>query len=108
MRQSGKKAAVRVPAFFLSLLLACGSMARPALADAPRVQVDETLYVNTDSYGKPTGVSVVKSVGMNGLDSFTDYGDYTDIINMTNLTEPVYENGKLTPAMNMKSGKIVS
>ncbi len=96
MRQSGKKAAVRVPAFFLSLLLACGSMARPALADAPKVQVDETLYVNTDSYGKPTGVSVVKSVGMNGLDSFTDYGDYTDIINMTNLTEPVYENGKLT------------
>ena len=86
----------RLCALGLSVMLFAGSFAHPAYADAPKVQVDETLYVNTDSYGKPTGVSVVKSVGMNGRNSFVDYGEYTDIINMTNLTEPKYENGKIT------------
>ena len=90
------KTAARFCAMGLSAVITAGSLLHPVYADAPRVQVDETLYVSTDSYGVPTGVSVVKSVGMNGRDSFTDYGDYTDIVNMTNQTEPDYRNGKIT------------
>ena len=36
------------------------SVASPVRAAAPRVQVDETMYVNMDYYGNMTTVNVVK------------------------------------------------
>ena len=80
----------------IAALMIAGNTLLPAFAAEPQVQVDETLYVNADFYGRATSTNVVKSVGMNGLTSFTDYGKYTDVINMTNTAEPEREDGKLS------------
>ncbi|SET02702.1 hypothetical protein SAMN04487771_1003113 [[Clostridium] aminophilum] len=80
----------------IAALMIAGNTVLPTFAAEPQVQVDETLYVNADFYGRATSTNVVKSVGMNGLTTFTDYGNYTDVINMTNTAEPEKEDGKLS------------
>lgn len=67
----------------------------PVKAAAPIVQVDETMYVNLDYYGKETQANVVKGCTTNGLTSYTDFGTYDKVVNMTDKTEPVMENGTL-------------
>ena len=86
----------RATAFTLALVTAAGSFSIPARADEPQVEVDETMYVNADYYGVSESTSVVKSVSMNGLTSFTDYGNYTKITNMTNTDEPVVNGDQVT------------
>jgi chromosome segregation ATPase len=88
--------AARAAAFSMALVTAAGSMAIPARADAPQVEVDETMYVNADYYGVSTSTSVVKSVGMNGLTQFTDHGYYSKITNMTDNTEPEVNGDTVT------------
>ena len=60
------------------------------------VEVDETMYVNLDYYGKISMANVVKGCSLNGSTSFTDYGTYEDVTNMSTLEQPVLENGSVT------------
>ena len=63
----------------------------PAGAD-----VDETMYVNLDYYGKTTKVNVVKGVNLNGLGEITDYGNYINVENMSTSDAPVLGDGSVT------------
>lgn len=72
------------------------SICVPAKAAAPRVQVDETMYVNTDYYGKETQINVVKGCSTNGVTQYTDYGVYDKVVNMSDKTEPVIGDGTVT------------
>ncbi len=72
------------------------SMAVPARAAAPAVEVDETMYVNLDYYGTPTQINVVKGCTSNGAASYTDYGVYDKLVNMTDKTEPQVGEGCVT------------
>ena len=63
----------------------------PAGAD-----VDETMYVNLDYYGKTTKVNVVKGVNLNGLGKITDYGNYINVENMSTSDAPVLGDGSVT------------
>ena len=78
-----RKTAVLMAAVTLSM-----SVASPVRAAAPRVQVDETMYVNMDYYGNMTTVNVVKGCSTNGVERYTDYGVYDKVVNMTDKTEP--------------------
>ena len=71
-------------------------MAAPVQAAAPRVEVDETMYVNLDYYGTPTKTNVVKGCSTNGIKEYTDYGTYEKVVNMTDKTEPVLADGSVT------------
>ena len=72
------------------------SVASPVRAAAPRVQVDETMYVNMDYYGNMTTVNVVKGCSTNGVERYTDYGVYDKVVNMTDKTEPELGDGSVT------------
>ncbi len=86
-----RKTAVLMVAVTLSM-----SVASPVRAAAPRVQVDETMYVNMDYYGKTTTVNVVKGCSTNGVEQYTDYGVYDKVVNMTDKTEPKLGDGSVT------------
>ncbi|MGN0988349.1 MAG: hypothetical protein ACI4OO_11020 [Otoolea sp.] len=70
--------------------------AAPVQAAAPKVEVDETMYVNLDYYGVPTKTNVVKGCSTNGIKEYTDYGTYEKVVNMTDKTEPVLADGSVT------------
>lgn len=72
------------------------SAAVPVRAAAPRVQVDETMYVNLDYYGAATQINVVKGCSTNGITEYTDYGTYDKVVNMTDDTEPQIGDGTVT------------
>mgnify|MGYP000562107539 FL=1 len=71
----------RVTASVLTAALLCGSAGSsvPVYGAPAGADVDETMYVNLDYYGKTTKVNVVKGVNLNGLGEITDYGNYTNV-----------------------------
>lgn len=80
----------------LSVILLTGCISTPLQAAPPKVEVDESVYVNMDYYGGISDISVVKGCFLNGNTTIEDYGDYDEIINMSDRTEPTVENGKVT------------
>ena len=78
------------------VMLCTGTGGVPAYGAEATVDVDETMYVNLDYYGRVDKINVVKGVGLNGQTEFTDYGTYGDVINMSNSIEPVLGNGTVT------------
>lgn len=80
----------------LSVVLLTGCISTPLHAAPPKVEVDESVYVNMDYYGGISDISVVKGCFLNGNTTIEDYGDYDEIINMSDRTEPTVENGKVT------------
>ena len=89
-----KKIIRRGAAAMLAAVTLVTSAAVPVRAAAPRVQVDETMYVNLDYYGTATQINVVKGCTTNGLTEYTDYGTYDKVVNMTDDTamEPSHGN----------------
>lgn len=88
----------RVTAGLLAALTLAISVAKPSLcawAAEAAADVDETMYVNLDYYGKASRVNVVKSVRANGQSTFTDYGEYTAVENMSDETVPVIGDGSV-------------
>ena len=61
-----------------------------------KVDVDETVYVNLDYYGKVDMVNVVKGCNLNGLNEFTDYGTYMGVTNMSSEDSPVLGDETVT------------
>ena len=80
----------------LSAVMLAGCISTPLHAAAPKVEVDESVYVNMDYYGGISDISVVKGCFLNGNTTIEDYGDYDEIINMSDRTEPKVEDGKVT------------
>ena len=78
------------------VMLCTGTGSSPAYGAQPSVDVDETMYVNLDYYGRVDKINVVKGVGLNGQTGFTDYGTYENVINMSNSIEPVLGDGTVT------------
>ena len=78
------------------VMLCTGTGGVPAYGAEATVDVDETMYVNLDYYGRGDKINVVKGVGLNGQTEFTDYGTYGAVINMSNSIEPVLGNGTVT------------
>ena len=78
------------------VMLCTGTGGVPAYGAEATVDVDETMYVNLDYYGRLDKINVVKGVGLNGQTEFTDYGTYGAVINMSNSIEPVLGNGTVT------------
>lgn len=78
------------------VMLCTGTGSAPAYGAQPSVDVDETMYVNLDYYGRVDKINVVKGVGLNGQTEFTDYGTYENVINMSNSIEPVLGDGMVT------------
>ena len=78
------------------VMLCTGTGSAPAYGAQPSVDVDETMYVNLDYYGRVDKINVVKGVGLNGQTEFTDYGTYEYVINMSNSIEPVLGDGMVT------------
>ena len=87
----------RVTASVLTAALLCTSAGSVPVYGAPAgADVDETMYVNLDYYGKTTKVNVVKGVNLNGLGKITDYGNYINVENMSTSDAPVLGDGSLT------------
>lgn len=78
------------------VMLCTGTGSAPVYGAQPSVDVDETMYVNLDYYGRVDKINVVKGVGLNGQTEFTDYGTYENVINMSNSIEPVLGDGTVT------------
>ena len=78
------------------VMLCTGTDSLPAYGAEASVDVDETMYVNLDYYGRVDKINVVKGVGLNGQTEFTDYGTYENVINMSNSIEPVLGDGTVT------------
>ena len=87
----------RVTASVLTAALLCTSAGSVPVYGAPAgADVDETMYVNLDYYGKTTKVNVVKRVNLNGLGKITDYGNYINVENMSTSDAPVLGDGSVT------------
>lgn len=87
----------RVTASVLTAALLCTSAVSVPVYGAPAgADVDETMYVNLDYYGKTTKVNVVKGVNLNGLGEITDYGNYINVENMSTSDAPVLGDGTVT------------
>ncbi len=87
---------MKYTAAVLPAVLLAGAVCTPLQAKAPKVEVDESMYVNMDHYGEIDDISVVKGCFLNGNTVIEDYGEYDEIINMSDRTEPVVDNGKVT------------
>lgn len=86
----------RVTASVLTAALLCTSAGSVPVYGAPAgADVDETMYVNLDYYGKTTKVNVVKGVNLNGLGKITDYGNYINVENMSTSDAPVLGDGSV-------------
>ena len=85
----------RIMAAGMVFVMLCTGTA-PVYGAQPSVDVDETMYVNLDYYGRVDKINVVKGVGLNGQTEFTDYGTYENVINMSNSIEPVLGDGMVT------------
>lgn len=87
----------RVTASVLTAALLCTSAGSVPVYGAPAgADIDETMYVNLDHYGKTTKVNVVKGVNLNGLGEITDYGNYINVENMSTSDAPVLGDGSVT------------
>ena len=87
----------RVTASVLTAALLCTSAGSVPVYGAPAgADIDETMYVNLDYYGKTTKVNVVKGVNLNGLGEITDYGNYINVENMSTSDAPVLGDGSVT------------
>ena len=94
----------RVTASVLTAALLCTSAGSVPVYGAPAgADVDETMYVNLDYYGKTTKVNVVKGVNLNGLGKITDYGNYINVENMSTSDAPVLGDGSVT--WNLSEGQ---
>ena len=82
----------------LAAVMLCtnGGGAMPVYGAEAAVDVDETMYVNLDYYGRPDKVNVVKGCSLNGKTEFTDYGTYLDVTNMSSQVAPVVGDGVVT------------
>ena len=82
----------------LAAVLLCTNAggAVPAYGAEAAVDVDETMYINLDHYGRPDKINVVKGLSLNGRTEFTDYGTYLDVTNMSNQTVPDLGDGTVT------------
>ena len=87
---------IKITAAVLPVILTAGAVCTPLQAKAPKVEIDESMYVNMDYYGEIDDISVVKGCFLNGNTVIEDYGNYEEIINMSDRTEPVVEDGKVT------------
>ena len=100
-----KKIIRRGAAATLAAVTLVTSAAIPVRAAAPRVQVDETMYVNLDYYGTATQINVVKGCTTNGLTEYTDYGTYDKVVNMTDDTAPEIGDGTVTWKLPEKNSR---
>ena len=100
-----KKIIRRGAAATLAAVTLVTSAAVPVRAAAPRVQVDETMYVNLDYYGTATQINVVKGCTTNGLTEYTDYGTYAKVVNMTDDTAPEIGDGTVTWKLPEKNSR---
>ena len=96
IRISEKRMGKRLLASVMAAVTASTAIAVPASAAPPRVQVDETMYVNLDYYGSETEINVVKGCSTNGVTEYTDYGIYEKVENMTDSTAPSMGDGSVT------------
>ena len=102
-----KKIIRRGAAATLAAVTLVTSAAVPVRAAAPRVQVDETMYVNLDYYGTATQINVVKGCTTNGLTEYTDYGTYDKVVNMTDDTAPEIGDGTVTWKLPEKNSRFI-
>ncbi len=79
----------RIMAVSMAGLMVAGTLPVNVLAAAPKVEVDEAVYINTDYYGGIDEVEIVKGCVLNGNTEIIDYGNYQEVINMTNSIQPV-------------------
>ena len=100
-----KKIIRRGAAATLAAVTLVTSAAVPVRAAAPRVQVDETMYVNLDYYGTATQINEVKGCTTNGLTEYTDYGTYDKVVNMTDDTAPEIGDGTVTWKLPEKNSR---
>lgn len=96
MRNRWKASGRRILASAMAVVTVTVGTASSVSAAPPRVQVDETMYVNLDYYGKETQFNVVKGCTTNGVTDYTDYGTYDKVTNMTDSTEPSMQEESVT------------
>lgn len=96
MKNKWQKTKKRAVVYLMAGVLFIGPCAMEAQAKAPKVRVDESVYVNLDYYGSVEEVNIVKGCFLNGNTVITDYGNYNEVVNMSNRAEPVLEKGKVT------------
>lgn len=100
-----RKRFARLGALSMAAVVASGTVAMDVRAEAPKVKVDESVYVNLDYYGKVQEVNVVKGCMLNGNTTVVDYGNYNEVVNMSNSAQPVVEDGKVTWDLTGQEGE---
>ncbi len=91
----------RITAAVLAGLMLCTNIggANEVYGAPAGVDVDETMYVNLNYYGKTSKVNVVKSCNFNGNTEYTDYGTYENVVNMSSSVAPQIGDGTVTWTM---------
>lgn len=105
LRIRNRKRLARIGALSMAAVVASGTVAMDVRAEAPKVKVDESVYVNLDYYGKVQEVNVVKGCMLNGNTTVIDYGNYKEVVNMSNSAQPVVGNGKVTWDLTGQEGE---
>ena len=100
-----RKRIARLGALSMAAVIASGTVAMDVRAEAPKVKVDESVYVNLDYYGKVQEVNVVKGCMLNGNTTVVDYGNYNEVVNMSNSAQPGVEDGKVTWDLTGQEGE---
>ena len=93
---------MKITAAVLPAVMLAGAVCTPLQAKAPKVEIDESMYVNMDYYGAIDDISVVKGCFLNGNTVIEDYGEYDEIINMSDRIY-VMNEGRVTGCLDHES-----
>ena len=96
MRGRRRKISRRAAAGILAAVCLSAGAGETVQAAPALPEVDETMYVNLDYYGKISKINVVKGWSLNGNTRITDYGIYQNVVNMSNQLEPERGEDSLT------------
>ena len=96
MRGRRRKISRRAAAGILAAVCLSAGAGETVQAAPALPEVDETMYVNLDHYGKISKINVVKGWSLNGNTQITDYGIYQNVVNMSNQLEPERGEDSLT------------
>ena len=96
MRGRRRKISRRAVAGILAAVCLSAGAGETVQAAPALPEVDETMYVNLDHYGKISKINVVKGWSLNGNTQITDYGIYQNVVNMSNQLEPERGEDSLT------------
>ena len=94
----------RILCVMLAAMLLAGSLSVSAAADEKSTPKEEVVYVNLNSDGSVSDITVVSSFDLDKAGRIVDYGSYEELRNMTTTNDINYSGDKIT--VDAAAGKL--